>query len=189
MLCPECDRHVPAPSFNMDYDRCRACVSKMIIDPPQIKTDDFKVGTPVVVHDNYRFAIPLLGVVITNTGTGRAEVELRTSNAIDYPIGCGVWVHTEQLRPQSIASHVSDDCIPEGVIKHDQVNQPPHYTQHPSGVECIQITEHMGFNLGNALKHIWRADLKDDAVEDMRKAIFYLNREIAKRCEIEQESV
>ena len=66
------------------------------------------------------------------------------------------------------------------------VNHPSHYTAHPSGVECIQITEHMGFNLGNALKYIWRADLKDDAVEDMRKAIFYLNREIAKRCEIEQ---
>ena len=65
--------------------------------------------------------------------------------------------------------------------EHDNVNHPSHYTSHPSGVECIQITEHMGFNLGNALKYIWRADLKLDAVEDMRKAVFYLNREIAKR--------
>ncbi len=63
----------------------------------------------------------------------------------------------------------------------DPVNHPTHYTNHPSGVECIQITEHMGFNLGNALKYIWRADLKEKAVEDMRKAIFYLNREIALR--------
>lgn len=63
----------------------------------------------------------------------------------------------------------------------DLVNHPPHYTSHPSGIECIQITEHMGFNLGNALKYIWRADLKHDAVEDLRKARWYLDREIAKR--------
>ena len=65
--------------------------------------------------------------------------------------------------------------------KADMVNHPPHYTSHPSGVECIQITEHMGFNLGNALKYIWRADLKGTAVEDLEKAIFYINRELDKR--------
>jgi hypothetical protein len=63
----------------------------------------------------------------------------------------------------------------------DMVNHPPHYTQHPSGVECIQITEHMGFCLGNAVKYIWRADLKADAIEDLKKARWYLDREIAKR--------
>ena len=66
-------------------------------------------------------------------------------------------------------------------MPNDPVNHPKHYTNHPSGVECIQITEHMGFNLGNALKYIWRADLKHDAIEDMNKAVFYLNREIARR--------
>jgi len=67
---------------------------------------------------------------------------------------------------------------------HDPVNQPKHYTGHPSGIECIQITEHMGFNLGNALKYIWRCDLKHDAVEDLRKAQWYIGREIAKRIKI-----
>ena len=47
----------------------------------------------------------------------------------------------------------------------DPVNKPSHYTSHPSGIDCIQITEHMGFNLGNAIKYIWRADLKNDAIE------------------------
>lgn len=64
---------------------------------------------------------------------------------------------------------------------HDPVNHPKHYTEHPSGIECIQITEHMGFNLGNALKYIWRADLKNNAVEDLQKAVWYINREIEKR--------
>lgn len=62
----------------------------------------------------------------------------------------------------------------------DLVNHPPHYTSHPSGVECIQITEHMSFLMGNAMKYLWRADLKN-GVEDLKKAIWYLNRELEKR--------
>lgn len=62
----------------------------------------------------------------------------------------------------------------------DMVNHPPHYTAHPSGVECIQITEHMSFCLGNAVKYIWRADLKN-GTEDLEKAKWYLEREIARR--------
>jgi hypothetical protein len=64
---------------------------------------------------------------------------------------------------------------------HDSVNSPKHYTSHPSGIDCIQITEHMSFNLGNAIKYIWRADLKHDAIEDLRKAHWYVEREIKKR--------
>lgn len=65
----------------------------------------------------------------------------------------------------------------------DNVNHPKHYTEHPSGVECIRITEHMNFCLGNAIKYIWRADLKG-GIEDLRKAAWYINREI-KRMEHE----
>ena len=65
--------------------------------------------------------------------------------------------------------------------KHDPVNHPKHYTDHPSGIECIQITEHMGFNLGNAVKYIWRSDLKHDAIEDLKKAKWYIERELEKR--------
>lgn len=62
----------------------------------------------------------------------------------------------------------------------DMVNNPPHYTSHPSGIEAIEVTRHMNFNLGNAMKYIWRAGLKDKAktIEDLKKAIFYLNDEI-----------
>ena len=67
------------------------------------------------------------------------------------------------------------------IVKNDNVNHPKHYTSHPSGVECIQITEHMGFNLGNALKYLWRADLKSDAIEDLRKAKWYIERELQRR--------
>lgn len=66
-------------------------------------------------------------------------------------------------------------------MSHDPVHHPKHYTSHPSGVECIQITEHMGFNLGNAVKYIWRADLKNGPIEDLEKALWYIQREIDKR--------
>jgi len=61
----------------------------------------------------------------------------------------------------------------------DKIN-PNHYRQHKSGVECITITEHMSFNLGNVIKYVWRADLKN-GVEDLEKAVWYLNRELQNR--------
>jgi hypothetical protein len=66
---------------------------------------------------------------------------------------------------------------------YDPVEHPKHYTQHPSGVECIEITEHMNFNLGNAIKYIWRAGLKNENIEDLRKARWYLDREIQRLSE------
>ena len=62
----------------------------------------------------------------------------------------------------------------------DSVNHPRHYNAHPSGVECIQIAEHMNFCLGNVMKYIWRCDEKG-GLEDLKKARVYLNREIARR--------
>jgi len=72
---------------------------------------------------------------------------------------------------------------------HDPVNHPKHYTEHPSGVECIQITEHMGFNLGNAVKYIWRADLKGNSIEDLKKAVWYVQREIQLRIATSSKAV
>jgi hypothetical protein len=63
----------------------------------------------------------------------------------------------------------------------DPVNHPPHYCAHASGIECIQVTQHMNFCLGNAVKYIWRADEKGKAVEDLKKAIWYLQKEIERR--------
>lgn len=84
----------------------------------------------------------------------------------------------------------------------DEVNHPAHYNAHPSGVECITIVEHMNFNVGNAIKYLWRAGLKkpsgvkitpppatgsgekfiiafpDKHLEDLEKARWYIDREI-----------
>lgn len=70
--------------------------------------------------------------------------------------------------------------------EHDAVNHPLHYTSDPSGVECITITRWRNFNVGNAIKYLWRAGLKDDPtlegnakqIEDLKKAVWYINDEI-----------
>lgn len=92
------------------------------------------------------------------TGTHRHERDVQTD-----PFG-------QLIRPPGKPLHA-----------YDPVNHPRHYTSHPSGVECIQVAEHMGFNLGNAMKYLWRADEKGNAIEDLRKAAWYLQREIEKR--------
>ena len=63
-------------------------------------------------------------------------------------------------------------------MSNDQVNHPQHYTSHRSGIEAIEVTEHMTFCIGNAVKYLWRAGLKGDAVEDLEKARWYIEREI-----------
>lgn len=78
-------------------------------------------------------------------------------------------------------TRISGDPMAEQSAATDPVNHPAHYVAHPSGVECITITEHMSFNLGNAVKYLWRADLKGDPGMDLEKACWYIRREIDRR--------
>ena len=68
----------------------------------------------------------------------------------------------------------------QGAEEYDAVNRPRHYLMHPSGVECIEVTEWMNFNLGNEVKYIWRSDEKGATIEDLEKAQWYLAREIGR---------
>lgn len=114
---------------------------------------------------------------------------MKRSTTEDYPP-----IDYNTLRDQMIAADAlahdinaarglkpDPSLIQKGPATHDPVNQPIHYRSHPSGIEAIQITEHMSFCLGNAIKYIWRADLKGDAIEDLKKALWYIEREIKKR--------
>lgn len=86
------------------------------------------------------------------------------------------------------------------MAKKDNVNHPKHYTSDPSGIECIDVTRHRNFNIGNAIKYLWRAGLKEDKdrklidkqVEDLNKAIWYLVDEIHRlggRCTVKTDSI
>jgi hypothetical protein len=72
------------------------------------------------------------------------------------------------------------------IVDKDPVNHPSHYTAHPSGVECITVTEHFNFCLGNAIKYIWHSGEKGNELEDLKKARWYLDREIQRLETIER---
>lgn len=99
-----------------------------------------------------------------------------------------VWVcETETLARKETLSgvyvEVPDWADPD---ESDEVNHPDHYTSDPSGVECIQITRHRNFNIGNAFKYLWRCGLKlsgrlsnkEKQIQDLRKAVWYIEDEI-----------
>ena len=62
----------------------------------------------------------------------------------------------------------------------DSIRNPLQYISHPAGIECIQVTEHMNFNLGNAVKYIWRAPYREDQIRDLKKAAWYILREVSR---------
>ena len=80
--------------------------------------------------------------------------------------------------------------------KADSVNHPSHYNSHPSGIECIEIARHHNFNIGNSMKYLWRAGLKseegmedtDKQIEDLNKAIWYINDEIKRITEFNDKT-
>jgi len=102
------------------------------------------------------------------------ECKFQTAPNSDIVVACANWNDLMKVKPLEV------------VKDHDPVNHPRHYTKHPEGIECIQVTRHMNFNRGNAVKYIWRAGEKGDTIEDLRKAIWYLSDEI-KRLEMEKQ--
>ena len=104
--------------------------------------------------------------------------------------GSGEWKVAIHTTLQDLTGDFNmKETTPTSDTETDMVNEPPHYKAHASGVECIQITEHMGFNLGNAVKYIWRADEKGKTIEDLEKARWYIDREITLRLAKEEPPV
>lgn len=88
--------------------------------------------------------------------------------------------HRIEIKPRK------DEFKKSETVQEDPVNHPTHYNSHPSGIECIQITQHYDFCVGNAMKYLWRAGLKKDAsqnekqkeIEDLEKAVWYIRKKI-----------
>lgn len=73
---------------------------------------------------------------------------------------------------------------------HNNVEHPKWYTSDPSGIECIQITRWRNFNIGNAIKYLWRNGLKENNsnIQDLKKAIWYINDEIKRLEELNDKN-
>lgn len=77
--------------------------------------------------------------------------------------------------PQDNSEMPQEEAVSAAPVEEDPIN-PSHYRRHPSGIECIEIVEHMSFNVGTAVKHLWKPD--GDLIENLRTAQWYLDREI-----------
>ena len=81
---------------------------------------------------------------------------------------CGAW-------------HEGNVCPDLEETENDPVNSPDHYTWHPAGVECIRIIEVFPHNIAAAMGYLWRHDHKGEPIQDLRKAVWHIEREIKRR--------
>lgn len=173
-MCPHCKW------INPDhFTRCGGC--KAEVPPEMVKQRVMPTAEPGPVRWDrpclYCKSLWCAGGCLSKAASPLAAAQIATSKVAQHALGV-------EERARKVAEEIRrgiEESVLPGPPKHDPVNHPKHYTEHPSGVECIQVTEHMGFNLGNAVKYIWRCDLKADAIEDLRKAVWYVEREIARR--------
>lgn len=89
--------------------------------------------------------------------------------------------HFEEVTPDVVDIHRRHGKLQEGLVDH-----PLYYNSHPSGIECIEIARHYCFSIGNAIKYLWRAGLKQEVgksdvakeIEDLEKAKWYIDDRI-----------
>ena len=80
-----------------------------------------------------------------------------------------------------------DDCFKEE--KNKNVEHPSHYNQGKYEVIDVINDWKLNFNLGNTIKYIARADYKNNDIEDLEKAAFYLSYEIKQRKNLKENKI
>ena len=164
-----------------DEPTCHGCTEWDRMGPGRrrrMTTHDFRPGDVVEFYYN-----PIRDIlkdtpyreVITGVGVSHVFVRQGLFGGLGVPVSALTLI----TRAPDVAptEHPSRSRAASS-LRADPVDHPAHYTDHPSGVECITVTEHMNFNVGNAVKYLWRAGRKGDALTDLRKAAWYVNREI-----------
>jgi Protein of unknwon function (DUF3310) len=85
--------------------------------------------------------------------------------------------YLERIKKDEIGQTVNLVVPPKYEI--DNVNHPPHYNNSPAKcecgrrIECIDVTRHYPFNIGNAIKYLWRYEQKE-GITSLKKAIWYI---------------
>jgi len=105
-----------------------------------------------------------------NVAQGHAKIRMQSAEqANNLPEG---------MTATEVEEIVAD--VSQAIAQHDAINHPAHYTA--GGIETIDFIEAkgLGYHLGNVVKYITRADHKGDRLENLKKAQWYLNREIEK---------
>lgn len=128
------------------------------------------------VHDKLQLSIGIGGQ--HSTLTLQAGDRANTQHAADYIEALANGTAETALEPAVVNQSFTTGPDQSGEAA-DMVNHPPHYNGHPSGVECIEVTEQLPFNLGNAFKYVFRHRAKNGR-EDLEKARWYLARELGR---------
>ena len=142
--------------------------------PEPLKVGDIVRTRTLQTYHSVEVPVGTIGVVVRFNERALAWPYTVAFQHIPYPDDQD-WLYAES-ELELVVDYGSDG----DAAGSDPVNHPSHYTSHPSGVECIQITEHMDFLTGNAVKYLWRTGKKGPAVEDLKKARWYLDRAIQK---------
>lgn len=136
--------------------------------------------TKIAEGDLYPYAVQFNDGAVT----GFNSEEMRhQEEAEEYAFAYGVDIRTDDEDADFELAEWEKEILEEAAQEKDVVNHPSHYADGWSnGAEVIDITENLNFNRGNAVKYIARAGKKDQdkELEDLRKAQFYINREIAR---------
>lgn len=158
-------------------------------------TNEYAYGDEIIGTEDYLVParIPEPGVLykVINSSFLRGRLGLKEGDIIRFKEGDYIDVNISnfyncyeaQREPMEVIMNKRNECTS---TKEDKVNSPKHYTSHPSGIECIEITKHYDFCIGNAIKYLWRAGLKKEEgysdknkeVEDLKKAIWYITEKI-----------
>lgn len=158
-------------------------------------TNEYAYEDEIIGTEDYLVPakIPEPGVLykVINSSFLRGRLGLKEGDIIRFKEGDYIDVnianfydcYEAQREPMEVIMNKLNECTS---TKEDKVNSPKHYTSHPSGIECIEITKHYDFCIGNAIKYLWRAGLKKEEgysdknkeVEDLKKAIWYINEKI-----------
>ncbi len=139
---------------------------------------EYNVGDHVIVDSHTgaeRVVCTISEVLLVDEPIQKGITPLGTGPRLRYRSGARI-IRPEEIHGpwQATISANTDSDEP------DPVNHPEHYTSDPSGIECIEVTRHRNFNIGNSIKYLWRAGIKDDTkqIEDLKKAIWYITDEI-----------
>lgn len=154
----------------MDAQNRRPCASDPSddADDEEIAIADTKDTVQIVGDENG------LSYTVGDEPLTADESEVYEQRMSEPNIPLDMWMQAAGIDPVKLRKDVEDDS------KFDEVNKSKHYNLHPSGVECIELAEKMSFNLGNAFKYVFRRNIKASALLDLRKAEYYLKREIGR---------
>lgn len=134
-----------------------------------------KVGESFIVKDIYNDELDDLIEVIAEDGYSydhRDLVILQKDS--DMNVALGDFPKQFEISPDDLKGMV-DDMLEKAAERIDVVNHPKHYTDSEHGVECIELTRELSFNYGNCLKYVWRQGKKDEALQEVEKALWYYN--------------